>query len=360
MGTFETNAPIIFQTINIHTMQDQSESQPQFGKYDLIAELSKCFPNDNPSTVVGIGDDASVIDTDGNQTVSSTKVFLEDVHFDLTYVPLKHLGYKVITVAVSDILGMNAIPTQVTVNVAVSNRFDLKAVNELLAGMEACCETVHVDVVGLDLSTSRKDLIITVTAIGECEPARLVTRKGASENELVCVSGDFAAAYAGLLLLEREKKVFEVNPSTQPDFSGKDYLLRRQLMPEPRLDIVEALRREDILPTAMCAIPDGIAAAIMQICRASDKGCAVFEEKLPLTELAFTTLKDLDIVHTVAALNGGDDYELMFTIRQADFEKIKNVENVSIIGYIKEPSAGYKLITGDNVQVDIQAQGFRN
>jgi len=342
----------------MQTPSDQ-ENTPKFGKYDLIAELAKCFPNDNASTIVGIGDDASVIDTDGNQTVTSTKVYVEDIHFDLTYVPLKHLGYKVVTVAITDILGMNAIPTQVTVNVAVSNRFDLKAVNELLAGMEACCETAHVDVVGLDLSTSRKDLIITVTAIGECEPARLVTRKGTVENELVCVSGDFAAAYAGLLLLEREKKVFDVNPSAQPDFSGKDYLLRRQLMPEPRLDIVEALRREDILPTAMTAIPDGIAAAIMQICRASDKGCALFEEKLPMTELAFTTLKDLDIVHTVAALNGGDDYELMFTIRQADFEKLKNVENVSIIGYIKEREAGYKLITNDNLQVDIQAQGFR-
>lgn len=342
-------------------MQDTSihEETPQFGKYDLIAELAQCFPNDNASTVVGIGDDASVVDTDGNQTVTVTKLFVEDIHFDLTYVPLKHLGYKVVTVALTDILGMNAIPTQLTVNVAVSNRFDLKAVNELLAGIEACCETAHVDVVGLDLSTSRKDLIITVSAIGECEPARLVTRKGASDNELICVSGDFAAAYAGLLLLEREKKVFEVNPSSQPDFSGKDYLLRRQLKPEPRLDIVEALRREDILPTAMCAVPDGIAAAVMQICRASGKGCALFEEKLPMTELAFTTLKDLDIVHTVAALNGGDDYELMFVIKQADFEKIKNVENVSIIGYIKEQEAGYKLITGDNVQVDIKAQGFK-
>ena len=346
--------------MNMNSMQTpESENSPQFGKYDLIAELAQCFPNDNASTVVGIGDDASVVDTDGNQTVAVTKLFVEDIHFDLTYVPLKHLGYKVVTVAVTDILGMNAIPTQLTVNVAVSNRFDLKAVNELLSGIEACCETAHVDVVGLDLSTSRKDLIITVTAIGECEPARLVTRKGASDNELICVSGDFAAAYAGLLLLEREKKVFEVNPSTQPDFSGKDYLLRRQLKPEPRLDIVEALRREDVLPTAMCAIPDGIAAAVMQICRASGKGCAVFEEKLPMTELAFTTLKDLDIVHTVAALNGGDDYELMFVIKQADFEKIKNVENVSIIGYIKEQEAGYKLITGDNVQVDIQAQGFK-
>lgn len=334
------------------------EDAPKLGKYDLISELAKFFPIENGSTVVGIGDDASVIAPSEEQVVTSTKVFMENVHFDLTYVPLCHLGYKMVTIAISDLLGMNAIPTQISVNIGVSNRFDLKAIRELLDGMEACCETAHLDVVGLDLSTSRRDLIVSITAIGECEPARMVQRKGASENELICVSGDFAAAYAGLLLLEREKKVFEVNPNTQPDFTGVDYLLRRQLKPEPRLDIVEALRREDILPTAMTNINDGIAAAIMLICNASQKGCAIFEEKLPMTELAFVTLKDLDIVHTVAALNGGDDYELMFTIKQSDFEKIKNVENVSIIGYIKEQEAGCNLITGDNCQVAIHAQGF--
>lgn len=343
-------------------MEDNTLKQetPQFGKYDLIAELAKYFPNANASTVVGIGDDAAVIAPNEENVVSTTKVFMENVHFDLTYVPLLHLGYKVITVAISDLLGMNAVPTQVIVNISISNRFDLKAVNELLEGVQTCCDNAHIDVVGLDLSTSRKDLIITVTALGECEAARLVTRKGAKENELVCVSGDFAAAYTGLLLLEREKKVFESNPDVQPDFTGKDYLLRRQLRPEPRLDIVEALRREDILPTAMTNVSDGIAAAVMQICKASNVGCELFEEKLPMTEETFVTLKDLDIVHTVAALNGGDDYELMFTIKQSDFEKIKNVENVSIIGYIKEEHAGYHIVTGDNVHVELRAQGFKS
>ena len=335
-----------------------SEEPRQFGKYDLISEFAKYFPQENASTIIGIGDDASVIEPNEEQIVTSTKVFMENVHFDLTYVPLRHLGYKVVTVAISDLLGMNAIPTQLTVSISVSNRFDLKAVNELLDGIATCCDTANIDVVGLDISTSRRDLIIAITAIGECEPARMVSRKGAKENELICVSGDFAAAYTGLLLLEREKKVFEVNPDTQPDFSGMDYLLRRQLKPEPRIDIVEALRREDILPTTMTNVSDGIAASILQICHASEKGCAIFENKLPMTELTFTTLKDLDIVHTVAALNGGDDYELMFTIKQADYEKIKNVENVSVIGYIKDISEGYKLITGDNCQVDIQAQGY--
>lgn len=334
------------------------ENAPRPGKYDLIAEIAKCFPIENGSTVIGIGDDASVIAPSEENVVTSTKVFMENVHFDLTYVPMCHLGYKMVTVVLSDLLGMNAIPTQLTINVGISNRFDMNTINELLDGMQACCENAHVDVVGLDLTTSRRDLIVTVTAIGECAPANLVSRKGAAENELICVSGDFAAAYAGLLLLEREKKVFNVNPNMQPDFTGKDYLLRRQLKPEPRLDIVEALRREDIIPTAMTNVCDGIAAAIMLICRASGKGCAIFEEKLPMTELTFTTLKDMDIVHTVAALNGGDDYELMFTIKQSDFEKIKNVNNVSIIGYIKEQEAGCHLITGDNCQVEIHAQGF--
>ena len=343
-------------------MAENNTSEPvkMPGKHELIADLAKFFPTENASTVVGPGDDASVVETDGNQTVTSAKVFVENVHFDLTYFPLRHLGYKLATVVFSDVLAMNASPSQLMVNIAVSDRFDLRMVNEILSGVGACCETVHADLAGLDLTTSPRELVVSMTAIGECEPARLCTRKGASENELVCVSGDFAAAYTGLLLLEREKKVFEKNPGAQPDFTGKDYLLRRQLKPEPRIDIIESLRREDILPTAMANVSEGLATAVMQICKASHKGCVLFEEKLPMTELTFVTLKDLDIVHTVAALNGGDDYELMFTIKQADFEKIKKVENVSIIGYIKEESAGYQLITGDNVQVPLQAQGFQH
>ena len=330
------------------------------GKYELIAELAKVFPQENASTVVATGDDATVVEPDGNQMVTSSKVFVENMHFNLTYFPLKHLGYKLSTIVFSDVLAMNAVPTQLLLNIAISDRFDLKMVYEILNGVAACCETVHADLAGLDLTTSSHDLVISMTAIGECEPARLCTRKGAEENELICVSGDFAAAYTGLLLLERERKVFEKNPGVQPDFTGKDYLLSRELKPEPRLDIIESLRREEILPTAMTNVSDGLASSIMQICKASHKGCVLFEEKIPMTELTFVTLKDLDIVHTVVALNGGDDYELMFTIKQADFEKIKKVENVSIIGYIKEESAGYNLITGDNVQVPLQAQGFRS
>lgn len=343
-------------------MAESAKNEPvkMPGKYELIADLAKFFPVENASTVVGVGDDASVVEPDGNQMVTSSKVYVENVHFDLTYFPLRHLGYKLATIAFADVLAMNATPSQLLVNIAVSDRFDLKMVNEILSGVGACCETVHADLAGLDLTTSPRELVVSMTAVGECEPDRLCTRKGAAENELVCVSGDFAAAYTGLLLLEREKKVYEKNPGAQPDFTGKDYLLRRELKPEPRIDIIEGLRREDILPTAMTNVSDGLAAAVMQICRASNKGCVLFEEKLPMTELTFVTLKDLDIVHTVAALNGGDDYELMFTIQQADFEKIKKVENVSIIGYIKEESAGYNLITGDNVQVPLHAQGFRN
>ena len=342
-------------------MAENNTSEPvkMPGKHELIADLAKFFPTENASTVVGPGDDASVVETDGNQTVTYAKVFVENVHFDLTYFPLRHLGYKLATVVFSDVLAMNASPSQLLVNIAVSDRFDLRMVNEILSGVGACCETVHADLAGLDLTTSPRELVVSMTAIGECEPARLCTRKGASENELVCVSGDFAAAYTGLLLLEREKKVFEKNPGAQPDFTGKDYLLRRQLKPEPRIDIIEGLRREEILPTAMANVSEGLATAVMQICKASQVGCDLFEEKLPMTELTFVTLKDLDIVHTVAALNGGDDYELMFTIRQSDFEKIKKVENVSIIGYIKDKASGYHLVTGDNCLVELQAQGFR-
>ncbi len=328
------------------------------GKQDLLAEFSKFFPKENSSTIVATGDDAAVVETNGNQSVFSSKTFIENVHFDLTYFPLKHLGYKLSTVAFSDVLAMNAIPSQLLVSVAVSDRFDLKMVNELLSGILNCCDTVHADIAGFDLTSSTRDLIVSITAIGECEPALLCSRKGATENELICVSGDFAAAYTGLLLLEREKKVFNVNPNAQPDFSGKDYLLQREIKPEPRIDIIEELRRSNILPTSMTNVCDGIADAIIKICKASDTGCTLFEEKLPMTELTFVTLKDLDIVHTVAALNGGDDFELMFTIKQSDFENIKNVSNVSIIGYINDKSAGYNLITGDNLKVPIYAQGF--
>ncbi|MCR4964437.1 MAG: thiamine-phosphate kinase [Bacteroidales bacterium] len=335
-----------------------AEEMPSLGKYDLIAELAKGFVQENASTVMGIGDDAAVIAPSSEYVVSSSKVFMENVHFDLTYVPLQYLGYKVVTVVCSDLLAMNAIPTQLSLNVAISNRFDLKAVQDLLDGVATGCENLHVDITGLDITTSRRDMIISASAIGECEPAQLVKRQGAQDNELLCVSGDFAAAYAGLLLLEREKKVFDANPTAQPDFGGQDYLLRRQLRPEARLDIIEALRRENIVPTSMVNVCDGMAAALMQICHASNKGAILFEERIPMTELTFNTLKSFDIVHTVAALNGGDDYELMFTIKQSDFENIKNVQNVSIVGYIKEKEYGCQLLTSDNHQIEIKAQGF--
>lgn len=343
-------------------MQDMNnraeEGMPSVGKYDLIAELAKGFAQENASTVVGVGDDASVVAPGADEVVTSSKVFMENVHFDLTYVPLQYLGYKIVTVVCSDLLAMNAVPTQLTLTVAISNRFDLKAVQDLLDGVATNCENLHVDLVGLDVTTSRRDLIVSATAIGECESAHLTRRSGAAENELLCVSGDYAAAYAGLLLLEREKKVFDANPGVQPDFAGQDYLLQRQLRPEARLDIIEALRRENIVPTAMANVCDGMAAALMQICHASDKGAILFEERIPMTELTFNTLKSFDIVHTVAALNGGDDYELMFTIKQVDFEKIKNVENVSIVGYVKEKAYGCQLLTSDNHQIEIKAQGF--
>ena len=331
------------------------------GEFGLIDHLTEGIQLQNDSTKKGIGDDAAVLSYPADrQVLVTTDLLLEGVHFDLVYTPLKHLGYKAAVVNFSDIYAMNGTPRQITVSLGVSKRFSVEDMEQLYAGIRLACEDYGVDIVGGDTTSSLTGLTISITCIGEAGKDQIVYRNGAHETDLICVSGNLGAAYMGLQLLEREKKVFEANPTVQPDFTGKDYLLRRQLKPEPRLDIVEALRREDILPTAMANVSDGIAASVMQICHASQCGCDIFEEKLPMTELTFVTLKDLDIVHTVAALNGGDDYELMFTIKQSDFEKIKKVDNVSIIGYIKEESAGCHIVTGDNHHVELRAQGFAN
>ncbi|MEG1556262.1 MAG: thiamine-phosphate kinase, partial [Bacteroidales bacterium] len=320
---------------------DKREEILELGKFGLIAKLSEKFQIHHASTLSGIGCDAAVLKSSKNNSLLSSKIFLENVHFDLTYFPLKHLGYKTIAVAISDILGMNGTPTQVVVNIAVSNRFSIETVNELTTGMQLCCNRYKIDLIGLDLTTSQSGLTIAVSVSGEVESEDLVKRNGAKENELICVSGDFGAAYTGLILLEREKKVFEVDPNSQPDFDGYDYVLERQLKPEPRLDIIEALKKENIKPSAMINVSDGLASALINLCKASHMGCDIFENKIPIDAVTFQTLKEMKIVATTIALNGGEDYELLFTIPQSDYEKIKKVENISIIGYIKEAVAGY-------------------
>lgn len=334
------------------------EELKELGKFGLISMLSDKFSIVNDSTLHGIGEDAAVIRHGDIDSIISHRLFVENIHFDMTYVPLKHLGYKVIAVAASDIVAMNALPKQVMVNIAISNRFSLEAINELTAGMERCCNRYGMDLAGLDLSSSQTGLIISITAIGEAEHRQLVCRAGAKENELICVSGDLGAAYTGLILLEREKKVFEVNPNEQPQLEEFSYLIERQLKPEPRVDIIKQLQEVNIIPTSMINITDGLASALIHLCRASKTGSVVFENKLPVDMLTFRTLKDLNIVSTTIALNGGEDYEVLFTIAQKDYEELKKVNNIAIVGYIKEQAAGNQLVTNDDRQIELRAQGF--
>lgn len=337
---------------------DRVEEFKELGKFGLVKLLGEKFDHFNSSTLTSLEENAAVISHGNSDMVVSTKLFIENIHFDMTYVPLKHLGYKTIAVAVADIIAMNALPYQVTINIAISNRFSLEAVNELSSGMQLCCSRYSIDLAGLDLSSSQTGLVITVTAIGEVSDQRLTQRGGAKENELICVSGDLGAAYTGMILLEREKKVFEVNPNEQPKLDEFSYLLERQLKPEPRVDIIKKLQEADILPTSMCNICDGLASALIRMSRASHCGSVIFENKLPIDLLTFKTLKDLNIVATTIALNGGEDYELMFTITQKDYEKLKSIPNISVIGYVKEANAGNNLVTNDDRQIELKAQGF--
>lgn len=330
----------------------------QLGKYNLINHLTENCKPVNKSTVVGLYDDAAVSDFSKMQTVTASKMFLENVHFDLTYFPLKHLGYKCIGIALTDVLAMNAMPQQVNVCIAVSNRFSIEAVEELMTGIRACCHNYKVDLGALDLTSSVTGLAISVTAMGSVEKKRLTRRTGAQENQLICTSGDFGAAYTGLLLLQREKKIFEATQNSQPDFDGYEYLLERQLKPEPRVDIIEALQKNDIIPTAMTAVSEGLATSLFHLCMPDTLGCTVFENKIPVDQLTFDTLRSLKIVATTVALNGGEDYELLFTIRQEDYEKVQKIENVSVIGYVGEKNGGRNLITNDNKQIELKAQGF--
>jgi thiamine-monophosphate kinase len=337
---------------------NQRKEISQLGKFGLIEQLSAKFHLKQPSSILGIGCDAVVIKPTKNNVVSSSRLFLENIHFDLTYFPLKHLGYKSVAVALSDILAMNAIPSRISVNLAVSNRFSIEAMQEIMDGIFICCKNYSIDLVGLDVNASQSGLVISVTSFGEADADSVIRRDGAKDKELICVSGDFGAAYAGLVLLEREKKVFEVNPDMQPDLSGYDYLLERQLKPEPRFDIIMDLQKSEILPTSMINISDGIASALIHICNASHSGCTIYENKIPVDSITFNTLKELKIVATTVALNGGEDYELLFTVKQEDFEKINKLKNISVIGYIHEESAGKNLITNDECLLPLKAQGF--
>jgi len=330
----------------------------ELGEFGLIDHLTKSIKLNRKSSVKGVGDDAAVLDFRDKKTLISTDMLLEGIHFDLAYTPLKHLGYKAVQVNLSDIYAMNGTASQVTVSLGISSKFPLEAVEELYEGIYLACEKYNIDIVGGDTSSSKQGLVISVTSIGYANEADIVYRNGAGEGDLICVSGDLGGAYVGLQLLEREKQIYLENPNIQPDLEGKDYIVERQLKPEARKDVIALLREIEVKPTAMIDISDGLASEMLHICRQSNKGCVLYEEKIPLDPMTYETAREFNLDPTVCALSGGEDYELLFTVKQADYEKIKFKMDISIIGYITEPSAGCNLVTKSGNSHPITAQGW--
>jgi thiamine-monophosphate kinase len=328
------------------------------GEFGLINHLTKNIKITQKSTVKGVGDDAAVLDFKDKKVLVSTDMLLEGIHFDLAYTPLKHLGYKAIQVNLSDIYAMNGIASQVTVSVGISSKFPLEAVEELYEGIYLACNNYNVDLIGGDTSSSKQGLVISVTSIGYADEKDVVYRNGAEEGDLICVSGDLGGAYTGLQLLEREKLVYLENPNIQPDLEGKDYIVERQLKPEARKDIIELLKEIEVKPTAMIDISDGLASEVLHICKQSNKGCNLYEDKIPLDPMTYETAREFNLDPTVCALSGGEDYELLFTVKQADYDKIKFKMDITIIGYITEPSAGCNLVTKAGNLHPIKAQGW--
>ncbi len=335
-------------------------SLADLGEFGLIKRLNKDIKIKNPSTVKGVGDDAAVLEYKDKQVIVTTDILVEGVHFDLSYVPLKHLGYKSVVVNLSDVYAMNAVPKQITVTIAISNRFALEAVDELYKGIKLACETYGVDLVGGDTSSSYTGLIISITAIGEGEKDKIVYRSGAKPNDLICVSGDLGSAYAGLKVLQREQEVFKANPDVQPELKGYDYILERQLKPEARGDIVRLFEELKIQPTSMIDISDGLSSEIIHISEESKCGTRIYDEKIPLADETRKFAEEALIVPTTFAMNGGEDYELLFTISQDDFEKIKNNPLISIIGHITEQSKGNFLVMSDGNEIELKAQGWNH
>jgi thiamine-monophosphate kinase len=330
----------------------------QLGEFGLIEHLTQNFTIENESTTKGIGDDAAVLSFGEDKTVVSTDLLIEGVHFDLAYTPLKHLGYKAVVVNLSDICAMNAVPTQITVSIAVSNRFPLEALDELYEGIALACKYYKVDLIGGDTTSSQKGLIISVTAIGKAKEEELVYRSGAGETDLLVVTGDIGSAYMGLQILEREKQVFLVNPNSQPDLSIYEYIIERQLKPEARTDIKQLLADLEVQPTAMIDISDGLSSEIMHLCKQSKVGCNLYEDKLPLDPQFMNTCEEFKIDATTMAINGGEDYELLFTIKMEDFEKIKGNPNLSIIGHMTQESEGVHLISRENTKIPLKSRGW--
>ena len=332
----------------------------QLGEFNLIKHLTKDFKIQHKSTLTGIGDDAAVLDFKGKKAIISTDMLVEGVHFDLSYMPLKHLGYKAVMVNLSDIYAMNAIATQITVSIAVSNRFPLEALEEFYTGVALAAEIYKVDLIGGDTTSSTKGMLISVTAIGEANESDICYRNGARPNDLLVVSGDLGGAYCGLQVLEREKEVFKVNPNNQPDLSPYTYIVERQLKPEARKDIKGLLEQLDIRPTSMIDISDGLSSEILHLCDGSKVGCNLYEDKIPLDPTVISACEEFKMDSTLVALSGGEDYELLFTIDQKDFPKIKGNPHLSIIGHMTEQNEGANLITRGNTKIPITAQGWNS
>lgn len=340
-------------------MEERTELET-IGEFGLIERLNPKREIRNESTILGIGDDAAALMYNGKVILVSTDAMVEGVHFDMVYTPLKHLGYKACVINFSDIYAMNGTPKQITITISASNRFSVEALEELYAGINLACEKYNVDIVGGDTCSSTSGLFISITVIGEVDEDKIVKRSGAKPNDLLCVTGDLGGAYAGLLVLEREKVTFKANPNFQPDFSTYEYILERQLKPEAQKEMIEWFKENDVLPTSMIDISDGLASETLHLCKSSDVGCELYIEKLPLDYETTRTLEEFKIMPDVGALNGGEDYELLFTVDQKDFEKIKTNENIKVIGYITDNSQGSNLITPQNTTIELRAQGWNH
>lgn len=347
-------------------MTDQNKDASQdrtnigeLGEFGLIDHLTKNIEIKNRNTIKGVGDDAAVIKGEaGKVMVVTTDLLVEGIHFDLMYHPLRHLGYKSVVVNLSDVYAMNATPNQITVSLAISNRFSVEALEELYEGILAACEKYGVDLIGGDTTSSQKGLVISVTAIGEADEAAVTYRSTGKAGDLLCVSGDLGAAYLGLQILEREKRLFLDNPELQPDLEGEKYVVGRQLMPEARRDIIEILEELKVKPTAMIDISDGLSSDLMHICKNSATGCKIYEEKIPIAQDTFDRAVKFNIAPVTAALNGGEDYELLFTVDPDDYDKIKNNPSISVIGHLTKPVEGFKILTKSGQMLDLTAQGW--
>jgi thiamine-monophosphate kinase len=341
--------------------EDRSKKRTELGElgeFGLIDHLTREFKPKNTSTIKAVGDDAAVIDNSNTMTLVSTDLLVEGIHFDLSYTPLKHLGYKAAIVNFSDIAAMNGTPRQLVVGLAVSNRFSVEALAELYDGIKLACDKYHVDLVGGDTTSSTSGLFISMTVMGDAAKEEITYRNAAKEGDLLCVSGSLGAAYMGLLLLEREKEVYKANPQMQPELEGNDYVLQRQLKPEARVDIIKLLNENKIKPTSMIDISDGLASEILHICKQSETGCNLYENKIPIDAETALLCEEFEIIPTVAALSGGEDYELLFTVVLNDYEKLKDLKEITVIGHITDKNSGANLITEQGTVIPLKAQGW--